>query len=172
MSPTIWLGESAGFGFCPKRGLAPSLGWRGWSKPRKGIPRVGATLEGHGSLSPGKEDNPNLWSKGASKEQDLRRTMCLGFIAAEDGRKRRRPEASRLEAVTGGDGAGRADHFHVIGQPASCRASLRILSPHAGRWAWKQCCDLLVMSALGWEGKEAGSRLVISELKAGGLELR
>ena len=80
--------------------------------------------------------------------------------------------ASRLEAVTGGDGAGRADHFHVIGQPASCRASLRILSPHAGRRAWKQCCDLLVMSALGWEGKEAGSRLVISELKAGGLELR
>lgn len=45
----------------------------------------------------------------------------------------RGPEASRLEAVTGGDGAGRPDHFHVIGQPASCRASLRILSPHAGR---------------------------------------
>ena len=118
MSPTIWLGESAGFGFCPKRGLAPSLGWRGWSKPRKGIPRVGATLEGHGSLSPGKEDNPNLWSKGASKEQDLRRNMCLVFIAAEDGRKRRRPEASRLEAVTGGDGAGRAEDG-PWGQPVS-----------------------------------------------------
>ena len=72
---------------------------------------------------------------------------------AEDGRKRRGTEASRLEAVTGGDGEGRADHFHVIGQPASCRASLRILSPHAGRWSRKQCCDLLVMSALGLGGE-------------------